>query len=162
MLTKHKPKGLNKAEFFEGIALCMSGVMLTHAEPIYRCGEAYSTSSQCARTAATEVKPTSVLHTSEPNKNTTTASDLREAQALEKQRMQAERQITPATAINPTTNALGPAHISSNGTLTSKTERKGKSSHLPQSLYFTAVDPNAVAKKKSTAKAVPQKSTSQP
>ena len=35
-------------------------IMPTHADTVYRCGEAYSTSSQCANATATEVKPPNV------------------------------------------------------------------------------------------------------
>jgi len=157
MLKRHQTKGRKPADFLERlrlyliITLVAGCLMPTYADTVYRCGEAYSTSAQCGNTAATEVKPTSVLTTGAGTN--TSAHDLRDAQALEKQRLQAQRQavqaapilISPPVAATTTSNTPLPAHDS----------RKGKHARKAASPYFTAVDPNAPHKKKSTAKAVP-------
>jgi hypothetical protein len=170
MLRKHKPTGEAPADFlqrlpacgrdagdtqtrwFIRLALTLSAwcITPTHADTVYRCGDAYSTSSQCANGAATEVKPSSVLQTAGPDKGNATTRDLRDAQALEKQRLQAERQ-----AASPP-----PSNVTHNEPLANRGNRKhaGK----PNSPYFTAVDPNAAPKKKSTVKAVPATSASSP
>ena len=141
-------------------------ILPTHADTVYRCGEAYSTSSQCANATATEVKPSTVLHTTGQTNNAT--SDLRDAQALEKQRLQAERPSAQAAPIRLSTpNTLSatppPASGSHNEQLTPKGKHKGQHARKLQSPYFTAVDPSAnqaKPKKKSTAKAVPAGATS--
>jgi hypothetical protein len=142
----------------------------THADTVYRCGETYSTSSQCAHEAATEVKPSSVLPASGKDKDNAAMRDLRDAQALEKQRLQAERQSAQAAPIRLSTpNTLSPtpppASVSHNEQLTPKGKHKGQHARKLQSPYFTAVDPSAnqaKPKKKSTAKAVPTDSASSP
>jgi hypothetical protein len=185
MLTKHKPKRLTPADFlqrlpacgrdagdtqtrwFIRLALTLSAwcITPTHADTVYRCGEAYSTSSQCTNGAATEVKPSSVLQTTGSDRGNTAMRDLRDAQALEKQRLQAERQAAQAAPIRlgaPNAQAASPppSNVTHNEPLASRGNRKhaGK----PNSPYFTAVDPNAAPKKKSTAKAVPASSASSP
>jgi hypothetical protein len=130
---------------------------------VYRCGEAYSTSSQCTNGAATEVKPNSVLQTTGSDKGNTATRDLRDAQALEKQRLQAEQQAAQAAPIRLSTpSAPSTTPSSSNVTqtepITKQGKRKGKQARKPSSPYFTAVDPTAAPKKKSTAKAVPASS----
>jgi hypothetical protein len=135
----------------------------THADTVYRCGEAYSTSSHCAHDAATEVKPSSVLHTTGPIKSSTAPIDLREAQTLEKQRLQAERQAAQSAPIRLSTPNASPSIATSHEPLAQRGKHKGKHARKPQSPYFTAVDPsakNAKPKKKSTAKAVPAESVS--
>jgi len=140
-------------------------VLLPHtllADMVYRCGESYSTSNRCGVAAATEVKPTSVLHTTEhanPNR------DLREAEALEKQRLQAEQQATQAAPIRlstPSAPSVKPpsSNVTHNEPIANTGKRKGKHARKPNSAYFTAVDPTAPPKKKSTAKAVPSNSAS--
>ena len=156
MLRKNKPKGLKATKLLT--AMLGMVVLLTHAawaDTVYRCGETYSTSSRCGDAAATEVKPSSVLHTTGP---ANTSRDLSEAQALEKQRLQAERQAAQATPMRLNTPSPPPSSAPYDAQLTSK--RKGKYARKPNSPYFTAVDPNAAPKKKSTAKAVPAASTS--
>jgi hypothetical protein len=188
MLEKLKPKRLTPADFLKRLHSCRGNVgnarthntrwlirlllaltlnawciTHTHADTVYRCGEAYSTSSQCPHEAAKEVKPSSVLPTSGQDKNNTAASDLREAQALEKQRLQAERQAAQSTPIRLNTPTAPLSIVTSHEPLTQSGQRKGKHARKPQSPYFTAVDPstkNAKQKKKSTAKAVPAESAS--
>ena len=186
MLTKHKPKGLKLADLLQRLPPCGADVgnkhtrntqwlislvltfnawciTHTHADTVYRCGEAYSTSSQCAHDAATEVKPSSVLHTTAPVKSSTAPIDLREAQALEKQRLQAERQAAQSASIRLSTPNASPSIITSHEPLAQSGKHKGKHARKAQSPYFTAVDPsakNAKLKKKSTAKAVPTDSAS--
>jgi hypothetical protein len=188
MLKKLKPKRLTPADFSQGLPPCGRNmgdaltrntrwlirlvlaltlnawcITHTHADTVYRCGEAYSTSSQCAHNAATEVKPSSVLHTTGPVISSTTLIDLREAQALEKQRLQAERQAAQSASIRLSTPNASPSIITSHEPLAQSGKHKGKHARKAQSPYFTAVDPsakNAKLKKKSTAKAVPTDSAS--
>ena len=157
MRKRHQTKGLKPANFlasqslYLAITLVAGYLMPAYADTVYRCGEAYSTSAQCGNTAATEVKPASVLNTGIGTN--TSAHDLRDAQALEKQRLQAQRQavqaapilISPPVAATTASNTQLPAHDA----------RKGKHARKAATPYFTAVDPNAPHKKKSTAKAVP-------
>jgi hypothetical protein len=132
-------------------------IMPTHADTVYRCGEAYSTSSQCANATATEVKPSSVLHTTGQTNNAT--SDLREAQALEKQRLHAERQAVQTAPVRINTPHTPPPMLTSNEHLVPNGKRQGKHARKANTPYFTAVDLTAAPKKKSTAKAVPAASS---
>jgi hypothetical protein len=164
MQKKHKPKGLRATKCFA--ALLGMATLLSHAtlaDTVYRCGEAYSSSSQCANGAATEVKPSSVLQTEGPDKGHAVTRDLRDAQALEKQRLQAEQQAAQAAPIRlstpsaPSTNPSS-SNVTQTEPITKQGKRKGKQARKPSSPYFTAVDPTAAPKKKSTAKAVPASS----
>jgi len=187
MLKKHKPKGLAPADFlqrlppcgryvgnahtrwFIRLALTLSACSITptHADAVYRCGVAYSTSSQCANGVATEVKPSSALHSTGPDNGNVATRDLRDAQALEKQRLQAEQQVTQAPIRLSSPSAVSATQPTStvihNEPSTSKSNRrekgKGKHAHNPNTPYFTAVDPTSAPKKKSTAKAVPATSS---
>jgi hypothetical protein len=161
MLTKHKPKGLRATKCFA--ALLGMAALLSHAtlaDTVYRCGEAYSSSNHCVSGAATEVKPNSVLQTAGPDKANAATRDLRDAHALEKQRLQAEQQAAQAAPIRlsapnaPSTNPSS-SNVTQAEPVTKQAKRKGKQARKPSSPYFTAVDPTAVPKKKSTAKAVP-------
>ena len=71
---------------------------------------------------------------------------------------QAEREAAQAAPMRLNTPSSPPSSAPHDAQLTSK--RKGKYARKPNSPYFTAVDPNAAPKKKSTAKAVPAASTS--
>jgi hypothetical protein len=164
MLTKHKPKGLRATKCFA--ALLGMAALLSHAtlaDTVYRCGEAYSSSSQCSHGTATEVKPSPVLHTTEPDKTDTATRNLRDAQALEKQRLQAEQQAAQAAPIRlstpsaPSTNPSS-SNVTQTAPISKQGKRKGKQARKPNNPYFTAVDPTAAPKKKSTAKAVPASS----
>ena len=164
MLTKHKPKGLRATKCFA--ALLGMAALLSHAtlaDTVYRCGEAYSSSSQCANGAATEVKPSSVLQAGGPDKGHAATRDLRDAQALEKQRLQAEQQAAQAAPIRlstpsaPSTNPSS-SNVTQTEPISKQGKRKGKQARKPNNPYFTAVDPTAAPKKKSTAKAVPASS----
>jgi hypothetical protein len=164
MLRKHNSKELRATKFFAamfGMVALLSQAGL--ADTVYRCGEAYSTSNRCGDVAATEIKPTSIPHTTGSIHNP--ANDLREAQALEKQRLQAERQATQAAPIRQSTPSAPAANPPLNSvpqqeTLTNKGKHKGKYARKPNNPYFTAVDPHAATQKKSTAKAVPAAATS--
>ncbi len=149
MLRKHKPKGLTPADFIH-LALTLSACCITptHADTVYRCGEAYSTSSQCANGTATEVKSSSVLNTTGPDKANSAMRDMRDAQALEKQRLQAEQQAAQAA----------PIRLSTHNAPSAAPPSKGKQASKPNSPYFTAADPTTTSKKKSTANAVPASS----
>ena len=172
MLRRHKPKGLSPSNFLwawlrrgtglshsQGLTVCISftlcAIAPTQADTIYRCGEVYSTSHQCGNTTATEVKPTSTLHTTGQDKHNMANSDLREAQSLEKQRLQAERQAAQSAPIRLSTPPPPLASTTRNEPLTNGKKHHGKQIRKPNSPYFTAVDPKAEPKKKSTAKAVP-------
>ena len=184
MLRKHKPRGQAPADllqrlpscgryvgdtqtrWFIRLALTLSACCITPtlADTVYRCGEAYSTSNQCANGAATEVKPSSVLQTEGPVKGNVATRDLHDAQALERQRLQAEQEAAQAAAIRlsapsapstaPLPNSVIHSELSANK---GHRREKGKSKHArkPNTPYFTAVDPMTAPKKKSTAQAVP-------
>ena len=160
MLKKHKPKELSATECLT-VVLGMAAVLshASFADTVYRCGEAYSSSSQCPNATAIEVKPSAVLHTSGPDPSNVATRDLRDAQALEKQRLQAEQQAVQAAApvrINPPTGlSAKPSPDSVSQTEAIARKRKGKHSKKANNPYFTAVDPTATPKKKNTAKAVP-------
>jgi hypothetical protein len=181
MPTKLKPKGLSRFDFlwawpqdsarlspfehlglFAVFAFCALSTTRAQADTIYRCGEAYSTSNQCGNVAATEVKPSSVLHTTGQDKNNLATQDLREAQALEKQRLQAERQAAQSAPMRLSTPSPVPTSVASNEPPTNTPKRYGKHTRKTNSPYFTAVDPKAASQKKSTAKAVPATPTSSP
>ena len=163
MLIKHTPKGSTATKSL--VAMVSVVTVLSHtvfADTVYRCGEAYSTSSQCANGTALEVRPSSVLHTTEQDKDkgSTLTRDLRDAQTLEKQRLLAERQAAQAAPLRfSTPGALTasptPSSLSHHEPLSRQGKRKGKLTRKPSSPYFTAVDPTVPSKKKSTAKAVP-------
>jgi hypothetical protein len=177
MLRKHKPRGQapadllqrlpscgryvgdTKTRWFIRLALTLSACCITptHADTVYRCGEAYSTSSQCASGAATEVKPSSVLQTAGLDKGHAATRDLHDAPALEKQRLQAEQQVAQATPIR-----LNAPSAPSTTPLPSSATHNEPSASKPNNPYFTAVDPMPAPKKKSTAKAVPASSASSP
>ena len=180
MLKQRQPKGLTPASLqilplhgrraddaptlntrlFISLTFTLSAwciIMPTHADTVYRCGEAYSTSSQCGNTVATEVKPSSVLHATGQDKSITATSDLRDAQALERQRLQAERQAAQTAPVRISAPHTPPPIATHNESLAANGKRQGKHARKPASPYFTAVDPNAAPKKKSTAKAVPVK-----
>ena len=161
MQKKHKPKGLRATKCFA--ALLGMAALLSHttlADTVYRCGEAYSSSNHCASGTATEVKPNSVMQTEGPDKGHAATRDLRDAQALEKKRLQAEQQAAQAAPIRlsapsaPSTNPSS-SNVTQTEPITKQGKRKGKQARKPSSPYFTAVDPTAAPKKKSTAKAVP-------
>jgi len=137
-------------------------VLPTHADTVYRCGDAYSASNQCTHDIATEVKPSSVQHTTGQNNSSTVTHDLRDAHALERQRLQAERQAAQSVPVRIDTPHVPPANLTTGEPLPNNGKRQGKHARKPPSTYFTAVDPNAKPKKKSTAKAVPAASTSGP
>ena len=180
MLKNHPPKGPNPAELLRQLLRCRSDLRraqrLTlhiffflcaftptrpHADTIYRCGEAYSTSNQCGHTQAIEVKPSSELRPLGQDKHNTAAQDLRDAQALEKQRLQTERQAAQSAPTRLSMSSAAPANTP-NEAPANNTKRYGHHSRHLQSPYFTAVDPKATSQKKSTAKAVPATSTSNP
>ncbi len=176
MLKKLTPKRLTPVDFLQRLPLRNTRwlIRLTlalnawciapmHADTVYRCGNAYSPSSQCAHAAAAEVKPFSVLPTAGQDKNNTAPIDLREAQALEKQRLQAEHQAAQSAPIWLSTPNTSPSFATSHEHLTQSGQRKGKHLRTFQTPYFTAVNPSANKarpKKKSTAKAVPAESAS--
>ena len=168
MLTKHKSKGPSPAELF---ATAVGAVTLfTHAalaDTVYRCGNAYSASPQCGHATATEVKPNSALDTMGAEKRHTAQGDLKEAHALEKQRLKAEHQAAQASPVQlstPNTPLASPAPSNVNHIelIAKAGKHKNKHARQPYTPYFTAVDPAAAPKKKSTAKAVPASSASQP
>ena len=168
MLTQHTTKGLRATRCLTavlGVANLLSHLAV--ADTVYRCGEAYSTSSQCANGTAIEIKPSSVLHTTGPDNINTATRDMRDAQALEKQRMQAEQQAAQAAPIRLNTPSAPstvppPSSVPHHEPSTHQGKRKGTHIRNANSPYFTAVDPNAAPKKKNTAKAVPTTPTSNP
>ena len=166
MLKQLKPKELRATRCFTA-ALGMVA-LLSHAsfaDTVYRCGESYSTSSQCTHAAATEVKASVVLQTTGPDPTNAFTRDLRDAQALEKQRLQAEQQAvqTAPVRLNPPSGlSAKPSPDNASQPEPIARKRKGKHAKKANNPYFTAVDPNAAPKKKNTAKAVPASSISAP
>jgi hypothetical protein len=153
MLRAQNPKVKTPSNFFCAILSLAAWISApAYADTAYRCGNAYSTSIQCSQGVATEVLPPNVLRTTRQDKTNATA-DLQEAQTLEKQRLQAERQTTQANSIRifAATEPLLPNE-----------NNKGKHSSKAPSPFFTAVDPHAAPKKKSTAKAVPNPAATSP
>ena len=77
MLKKHKPKELIATKCL-AVALGMATVLshASFADTVYRCGDAYSNSNQCASATATEVKPSAVLHTTGPEQTNSLTRDL--------------------------------------------------------------------------------------
>ena len=156
MLTSQTLRDPTPSDFLGAMLTLV--VWLSHpalADTAYRCGNAYSASNQCSHGVAAEVLPANALHIKgqgKANANT----DLREAQALEKQRLQAERQAAHTAAVRitaphmPTTSGNPPAPLHQRG------EAKSQHSNKRPSPYFTAVDPQAAPKKKGTAKTVPE------
>lgn len=185
MLKKFKPKGLTPAKTCASHSfgtscitlagmLCGALVLLAPtrawADTAYRCGDAYGPSAQCANGPAAPVKPTAELRTTGPDKTNAATHDLRDAQALEQHRLKAEQQAAQQTLMQPiqaapvqlNTAKAGNTPLKANNTESTgkPTARKGKHARKAQSPYFTAVDPTATPKKKSTAKAVPSSSAS--
>ena len=171
MLNKSNPKGLTQANFsahisIEDIIWIGLGLLVmttyTRAEPVYRCGDDYSPFAQCPHGHSTEVKPSLGLRNSSSTKGIHVTNEMQEAEALEKKRLQTERQVAQTAPVrfsaagNPSNTNLNasPAH--------SSMPSKGKHTRKLQTPYFTAKDPNAPAKKKSTAKAVPVNPSSTP
>lgn len=184
MLTNHKPKGVTQTNTFVSASLgdawrhdlATSYISLTAitcgtlallvtppawADTAYRCGDAYSPHTQCANGPATPIQPKSELHGAGQDK-ANASSDLREAQALEKQRVQAERQAAEAAPVRFSTPLAPPASVTINTTQPQHGKRKSKRTGKTPSPYFTAVDPKAAAQKKSTANAVPEKHSTNP
>ena len=124
------------------VCLVFIGIGDSQAEAVYRCGNSYSRSSLCAQEAATEVS----AHTEPRHQASTTksiaANDQREADALEKKRLQAERL---AAQNQPAHVVVAPAQ--SQSVATSETLGQRQKHQKPQSPYFTAKDPHKPAKK---------------
>lgn len=116
------------------------------ADTAYRCGDAYSALAQCPSGQPVEVKTTSVPRSSAPDTNAAAMRDIREAEALEKKRLQAERQAGPNAAVR-----LSAPSDAERAPMPSK----GKHMRKPPNPYFTAKDPSAPTKKKGNAKALP-------
>jgi len=162
MLTSQKLRGPTPSDFFG--AMLSLVVWLSHpalADTAYRCGDAYSASNQCSHGVAAEVLPANALHIKGQGKTNANA-DLREAQALEKQRLQAERQAAHTAAVRITAPHVPPASGNPPAPLPQNGEPKSKLSNKRPSPYFTAVDPHAVPKKKGTAKTVPENPSTSP
>ncbi len=123
----------------------------------YRCGDAYGPSAQCANGPATPIKPIAELHTTGPGSDPTNTAvhDLRLLQPVANTPVQRNA----AKAGHAEKAPLASSHTDS---VVSTKKSKAKHTRKAQSPYFTAVDPTAHPKKKSTAKAAPDKSTSQP
>jgi len=183
MLTNHKTKGVTRTNTLVGATRigvwrhgmgcsCISwraitcaalALLVSHharADTAYRCGDSYSPHAQCANGPAAPLAPTSELRNAGQDK-ANASSDLRQAQALEKQRLLAERQAAEAAPLRFSAPLAPPASVTHQATQPQRGKRKGKRGQQP-SPYFTAVDPNAAAQKKSTAKAVPEKDSSRP
>jgi hypothetical protein len=106
------------------------------SQPIYRCGDAYSSSMHCALGNATEVTAHSEPYRqlSAPGKVAT--YEQHEADALEKKRIESERQATRSPSVRVLT-----VPVQNQSTPTPPTSSKGHKAHRPPSPYFTAKDP---------------------
>jgi hypothetical protein len=151
MLSHTQPKGLTPVKYILYGAFTLLLTAQAYAEPVYRCGDAYSPLAQCASGTAAVVKPSNELQHNSSGSQQAAARDLQDAQALEKQRRLAERQALQN----------GPVHM---GVLTAPaapashtvtTPPQGKYARRVPSPYFTAADPASRPQKKSTVKAVP-------
>ena len=176
MLKTQTPKGLTRAKTFviatlhglwrygaatRFVALSgmLSGVFAPFgpnpalADTAYRCGNEYSPHFQCANGSATPIQTTTELRITGQDK-ANHSSDLREALALEKQRLQAEHQAVQTAPVLVSVPSPQPTSVSPSELLPQKGKRKRKNGIKKPNLYFTAVDPTALPKKKSTSKAV--------
>jgi hypothetical protein len=124
------------------VCLVFVGIGNSQAEAVYRCGNSYSRSAQCAQEAATEVNAHTEPRQHGATSNVAATQDQREADALEKKRLQSERLATqnqPArVVVVPGQNQTAPPP---------ETPRHGQRLHRPKSPYFTAKDPNKPVKK---------------
>jgi len=184
MLTNHKTKGVTRTNTLVGATRigvwrhgmgcsCISwraitcaalALLISHharADTAYRCGDSYSPHAQCANGPAAPLAPTSELRNAGQDK-ANASSDLRQAQALEKQRRQAERQAAETAPVRFSAPLAQPASATHHAPQPQSSKRQAKRTGQAPSPYFTAVDPNAAAQKKSTAKAVPEKDSSRP
>jgi hypothetical protein len=136
---------------------CLALLALCHltlrADTVYRCGNTYSPFNQCTTGPAEEIKPNAGQHSAQSMPSNTAAHDLREAQNLEKQRRQTERQGAPSTPVR--FNTARPPMAREENTEPQPRREHNRYEPKRQSPYFTAVDPNTPRKKKSTAPAVP-------
>lgn len=124
------------------------------AETIYRCGDDYSTSPICADGRSTAIRTPSESHTTERDKTSTAAHDLREANALEKNRLRLESRASlraPAQAMGTHQNI----QLSEPDAPAADVRHNGRYTRRLQSPYFTAKDLNSPPKKKSSAKTLP-------
>jgi hypothetical protein len=176
MMKVHKPKGLTQVKAFVISTLlgmrrygvgtrCMAltgmlsgGLALLGPNPAaadtaYRCGNEYSPHVQCANGPATPTQTITELRITGQDKANPN-SDFREAQALEKQRLQAERQAAQTAAVLVSTPSSPPTSVTQSDLLPQNGKRKRKHGIKKPSPFFTAVDPSALPKKKSTSKAV--------
>jgi hypothetical protein len=145
-----------KHRFIEYISVCLTLLTSTHlqAETVYRCGDDYSTSAKCADGRLAEIKTHAEVRTPAHDSTSSAARDLRDAEALEKNRLRSEKQ---------TVQSVPPRMMDTRQNLTtSNTDETSTNLHprglrhrRPQSPYFTAKDPNTPPKKKGNAKALP-------
>ena len=113
----------------------------SNSHEIYRCGNAYSHTAQCAQESATAIDIyTEPRHAASANQLSVTDAQ-RQADALEKKRLQTERQAThnlpPRVVVTPAPPQQGQAPQTDPQTL------RHRKSHSP---YFTAKNPNQAAK----------------
>ena len=131
--------------------LCLCLPWGLSAQTVFRCGNHYSTTANCADSVPAPVQDTRAAEQAKAQERLTQQTQ-REAQALEKNRLQAERQATKVP--------LPPAWPSDKGATTSAVD----ADTLPPpphhrkkvSPYFTAKDGSAAPGKKTAAKAKTQ------
>ena len=160
MQKQTNPEGAATARFLirlTAVALGLSTghLSLTWADTVYRCGEAYSASALCAHGPVSELEPLAEPHTPNIEKGNTTTDELREAQALEKRRLKSENQTIQSTPARGSVPSASLGAITRDQHLPQQPNSNKKRARKIQSPYFTAVAPNAIQKKKSTAQAVP-------
>lgn len=178
MIKVHKPKGLTRAKVdvistllgmrrygvgtrymvLTGMlsgGLALLGFNPAAADTAYRCGNEYSPHVQCANGAATPTQTITELRITGQDKANPN-SELREAQALEKQRLQAERQAAQTAAVLVSTPSSRSTSVTQSDLPPQNGKRKKHGIKKPNP-YFTAVDPTALPKKKGSSKALHDK-----
>ncbi len=126
----------------------------THAASIYRCGSTYSTNNICTESPAIEITPHAVPSPPSRHQVSTAAWELREAEALQRDRMTLEnkalKQALPNIIMAPSR-----ANVGGTDTLPASQPHPFATRRRTPNLYFTAKDPHEPPKKKGNAQALP-------
>ena len=139
---------------FLSIGLLLLPHARLHAEPIYRCGNEYSSSAICADERSAEIRTHAEPLIGSKDKTSSQAHDLREAEALEKTRLRSESRALQHAPAPISYTQQNNATITTEATVTD-VRHGGRHTRRLQSPYFTAKDPNALPKKKGSTKALP-------
>jgi hypothetical protein len=123
-------------------------------ETIFRCGDNYSPSALCADGRSAVIQTPTETHVTLHDKTSTATRDQREADALEKARLSAEHRAMQ----NASAQIMGtyPNNaVSHTDVPAADVRQNGRYARRLHSPYFTAKDPNAPPKKKSSVKTLP-------